>query len=206
MLLYQQLQLDDDEDFAVGNIIVPMLRRGTINSYYARRRRVRSRRIWSTLEATLTDCQFRMYFQMSKEIFQLLCGTIEDIIGRDSFKSEDFLNELLISDDICCRMLIANECTSGRFICGGIKLAITLRILGGALALDMALLFDMSFSNAYKIFNSVVKDWLSHELFCPIDGIEYCTNDAKWPALHFNFVSTLQGLLMAVSVHWMVGS
>ena len=98
MLLYQQLQLDDDEDFAVGNIIVPMLRRGTINSYYARRRRVRSRHIWSTLEATLTDRQFRMYFRMSKEIFKLLCGTIEDIIGRDSFKSEDFLNELLISD------------------------------------------------------------------------------------------------------------
>ena len=56
-------------------------------------------------------------------------------------------------------MIIANECTTGEFICGEIKLAMALHVLGGSSPLDMAVLFDTSFSNAYKIFHHVIKDW-----------------------------------------------
>jgi hypothetical protein len=42
-------------------------------------------------------------------------------------------------------MLIANECMTGGFICREVKLAMTLKILGGGSPLDMALLFDTSF-------------------------------------------------------------
>ena len=93
----------------------------------------------------MTDCQFCQYFGMSKYIFQLLCNQIEDIFGRDEFKSEDFLDEIMNCDNPCHRrMLIANECTSGGFICGEINLAMALCILGGGSPLDMALLVGTS--------------------------------------------------------------
>ena len=69
-------------------------------------------------------------------------------------------------------MMVANEATTGGFICGEIKLATTLRILGGCSPMDMALLFDTSFATAYKIFKHVISNWLLHESFCPIDGVK----------------------------------
>jgi hypothetical protein len=143
-----------------------------------------------------TGHQFRLYFQMSKELFQLLCNIIEDIIGREKFKSEEFLVELKNSDNINHRRVInANECTSSGFVCREVKLATALRILGGGLALDMALLFDMTFANAYKIFHKVIHNWLSHELFCPIDGIEYCTNDEKMASIALQFCEHSSGII-----------
>ena len=196
MLLYQQLQLDADEDFFIENVVMPMVRRGMINSHHARRRRRRHRRSWSAFRDNLTDRQFRLYFRMSKELFQLLCDEIEDILGRGKFKSEEFLYELKNSDDINRRRMVnANECTSGGFVCGEVKLATTLRILGGASALDMALLFDFAFANAYKIFHEVIHNWLSHELFCPIDGIQYCTNDEKMASVALQFCEHSSGII-----------
>ena len=125
---------------------------------------------------------------MSKDIFQQLCDEIEVIIGRGKFKSEAFLDKIMESDDQCCRrMMIANQYTAGGFICGEIKLVITLRILGGGTPLDLALMFDTSFSTPYQIFHEVVTDWLSNEKFCPIDGIEYYSDDdhMKGVALQF---------------------
>jgi len=115
---------------------------------------------------------------MSKELFWLLCDEIVGLVGIGEFKSEEFLNEMMNSDDPRDRcMMVANEATTGGFICGEIKLAITLRILGGCSPMDMAMLFDTSFSTAYKTFKHVILNWLSHESFCPIDGVKYCSDD-----------------------------
>ena len=85
------------------------------------------------------------------------------------------------------RMLIANESTTGGFISGEIKLATALRVVGGGSLLDMVILFDTSFGTAYKMFHHVVANWLSHELFYPIDGIEYCSNDARMESVALQF-------------------
>ena len=87
-------------------------------------------------------------------------------------------------------MLIANEHTTGGFISGEVKLATALRILGGGSPLDMALLFDTSFASAYKIAN-----WLSHELLCPIDGIKYCSNDARMESVALQFCEASTGIM-----------
>ena len=196
VLLYQQSQNDHIEDCTVNDILLPSIRIGKINRKYACNRRKRHRRSWAGFQWAMTDRQFRRYFRMLKGIFQVLCDKIEDIVGRDQFKSEACLDEMLHCDDPHRRrMLIANECTTGGFICGEVKLAITLRILGGGSPLDMALLFDTSFSNSYKIFCHVIKNWLSHELFYPINGVEYCSNDAAMASVALQFCESSGGLI-----------
>ena len=75
----------------------------------------------------MTDRQFCQFFCMSKVIFHILCDEVEKIVGVNTFKNENYLDEVLHSENPCRhRMLVANECTTGGFICGEIKLATTL--------------------------------------------------------------------------------
>ena len=91
---------------------------------------------------------------MSKGLFRLLCDEIVGLVGISEFKSEEYLNEMMNSDDPRRRrMMVANEATTGGFICGEIKLATTVRILGGCSPLDMAMLFDISFTTVNKLQN-----------------------------------------------------
>ncbi len=56
---------------------------------------------------------------MSKVIFHILCDEVEKIVGVNTFKNENYLDEVLHSDDPRRhRMLVANECTTGGCICG----------------------------------------------------------------------------------------
>ena len=60
----------------------------------AKNRRCKRRRSWIGFQERLSDRQFRRYFRMSRECFQLLCDKIEYNIGSDEFKSEQYLREL----------------------------------------------------------------------------------------------------------------
>ena len=196
ILLYQQLRQDADEDYAIANIVLPTIQRGQINSHYARNRKIHRRRSWTTFKDKLTDRQFRLYFRMSKGLFQLLCDEIVGLVGVSEFKSEEFLNEMINSDDPCRRsMMVANVATTGGFISGEIKLAITLRILGGCSPLDMAMLFDTSFGTAYKIFKEVISNWLSHDRFCLIDGVQYCSDDDRMKSVALQFCKSSSGIM-----------
>lgn len=46
-------------------------------------------------------------------------------------------------------ILHAHEHTTGGFVSGEVKLALTLRLLAGGPYMDLALLFDVGFSTAY---------------------------------------------------------
>ena len=48
--------------------------------------------------------------------------------------------------------------TSGGFICGEVKLAITLRILAGGSYLDVSEIFDIDADSCYPILHKVTKD------------------------------------------------
>jgi hypothetical protein len=133
---------------------------------------------------------------MSKGLFRLLCDEIVGLIGIGEFKSEEFLNEMMDSDDPRCRrMMVANEATTGGFICGEIKLATTIRILGGCSPMAMAIMFDFSFATAYKIFKHVISNWLSHESFCPIDGVKYCSDDNHMKSVALQFCESSLGII-----------
>jgi hypothetical protein len=53
------------------------------------------RKSWEEFSASLTDCQFRHYFRMPWECFDLLCKRIQDNVGEGLFKSEVYLHEQL---------------------------------------------------------------------------------------------------------------
>jgi hypothetical protein len=79
----------------------------------------------------------------------------------------------------------------GVFISGEVKVAITLCILGGGLYLDLALLFESSFNHTHKIFRYVIHDWLVHDSFYPINGVDYCRDKQQMQevALQFSWAS-----------------
>ena len=70
--------------------------------------------------------------------------------GKRAFKSEAYIAAFLEKpsdkfSERCNIMYAAQAATSGGYISGEIKLAITLRLLAGGDALDLADLFDISY-------------------------------------------------------------
>ena len=179
--------------------VVPSVRRRQVNRYHALQRSRVERKKWSQFARKCTQRQFRRYFRMSKIYFQLLCDKIEDIVGADVFKSEFYLNEMLKSPLIaknCGRnIFVAHDSSTGGVISGEVKLALTLRILGGATYMDMAMVFDISFNHAHKIFKQVVLDWLTNESFYPINGVEYCNDDAMMSEVALQFSNASNGVI-----------
>ena len=146
---------------------------------------------------------------MSKELFQTLCNDIEGIVGEESFKSEEYLSSITnkTMTDLMANIFHAHLRSTGGVISGEIRLAITLRILGGGTYMDMALLMETSFNHAHNIVKETVCNWLTHPAFYPIDGIAYCSDDEKMSevATQFSAASNfvLNGCIGAVD-GWVV--
>jgi hypothetical protein len=94
---------------------------------------------------------------------------------------EDILRPQQHPDETCPwnNIFFAHYYSTGGFISGEVKLALSLCILGGGLYLDVALLFESSFNHTHKIVKYVVNNWLVHESFYPINGVAYCQDDEK---------------------------
>jgi hypothetical protein len=157
---------------------------------------------------------------MSKALFQKLCNKVEGIVGPAVFKSEDYLDEILSHqlpnsdhNHQWTNILLAHEQSTGGFISREVKVAITLCILGGGSYLDLALLFESSFNHTHKIFRYVVHDWLVHDSFYPINGVDYCRDEQQMQevALQFSWASrgvingcigTLDGWIVKIQKPW----
>jgi hypothetical protein len=103
--------------------------------------------------------------------------------------SEEQLDNIL-SDPHAGRsnnIYFAHAQSTGGVIVGEVKLASTLRILGGGTYMDMAIVLDTSFNHIHKIFKYVVSEWLSHKSFYNINGIDYCCNDDKMAEVALQF-------------------
>jgi hypothetical protein len=88
-------------------------------------------------------------------------------------------------------ILFAHKHSTEGFISREVKVAITLCILGGGPYLDLALLFESIFNHTHKIVRYVVHNWLVHESFCPINGVDYCWDKQQMQevALQFSLAS-----------------
>jgi hypothetical protein len=91
----------------------------------------------------------------------------------------------------------------GGFFSGEVKVAITLCILGEGLYLDLVLLFESSFNHTDKIFRSVIYNWLVHESYYPMNGVDYCWDKQQMHKVALQIILASRGLLIAVLVHWM---
>ena len=183
---------------SVTALFMPSIRRGQLNRRCACQRIRVERKKWARFAAKLSDRQFRRYFRMSKVHFQLLCDKIEDLAGPAEFKSELYLNEMLKESIIANgerNIFAAHEQSTGGMISGEVKLALTLRVLGGGTYMDMGMIFEISFNHCHKIFKLVIKDWLTHELFYPINGVEYCNDDARMSEVAMQFTNASHGVI-----------
>ena len=107
----------------------------------------------------------------------------------EEFKSEEYLDNILNNprEGSAMNIVFAHANSTGGFISGEIKLAITLRVLGGGSYLEAALLFEASFNHTHKIVTDTVQKWFAHELFYPINGIEYCRDDDRMQEVALQF-------------------
>ena len=159
--------------------IFAMNRMSTIRRVACKNRIYRQRQKWSAFQAKLSDRQFRRYFRMERECFFLLCRKIEGIVGLDVFKSEEYLEDLNMDFTRSgkAKMFLAHSKSTGGFICGEIKIALSLRLLAGGSYLDLALLFETSFSYAYEIIHHVVRYWFNDNNLINISGRDFFNNE-----------------------------
>ena len=147
----------------------------------ARNRRYKERNGWLLFGSKLNDNQFLRYFRMTRQCFDQLCQRIEANVGSLCLKSEQFLQDL--NDDktrhkTTKQMNTAHLQSTGGFILGEIKVAITLRLLAGGTYMDFALLYKVSFAYSYRIFYNVIKKWINDDNFVNINGEQYLNDDA----------------------------
>jgi len=92
-------------------------------------------------------------------------------------------------------IVVAHDSSTGGMISGEVKLALTLRVLGGGTYMDMAMVFEMSFNHAHKVFKEVVRYWLTNESFYPINGVEYVNDDAMMNEVAMQFSNASNGVI-----------
>jgi hypothetical protein len=186
----------------VYSLIKPWILHCRINRLSADFRRTYHQKKWSLFSKRLTERQFLRYFRMSKALFQKLCDKIEGIVGPAVFKREFYLDEIfshqLPNSDHShqwTNILLAHDHSTGGFISGEVKVAITLRILRGGPYLDLALLFESSFNHTHKILRYVVHDWLVHDSFYPINGVDSCRNVQQMQEVALQFSRASRGVI-----------
>ena len=184
----QIVHMNDMEEDALKEALMPYLKKkkvSDIRKKSASKRRFRQRRSWATFQASLTDRQFRRYFRMSRDCFQYLCDKIEANVGERTFKSECFLSDLKTSSEswnkYSVNLMQAHEASTGGFVSGEVKLALTLRLLAGGSYLDLALLYEVSSSSAY--IRPVCLSIHRHGLSWP-----YWTSSLNVCSFHFDVV------------------
>ena len=139
-------------------------------SFYASNRRKKKRVKWHEVSERMGDYQFRRMFRMTKPCFEELCQTIIGKIGESHFKLEAYIGAFLKGNNL---MYDAQEKTSGGYISGEIKLATTIRLLGGGDACDLAVIFDMYPSHISVIFREVLKNWIIKPNLGKINILKY---------------------------------
>ena len=148
-------------------------------SIAAKSRKKKGRVSWNGFISTLTDGQFRRMFRMSKNCFSSMVSTIEEKVGRENFKSDEFLNSIEKNGSSFHRMAHVHKITTGGFICGEIKMAITLRMLAGGSYLDLFLLYDVFHTYPYQVMDTVQEDWIGNDEIFPISGKDYLNDKEK---------------------------
>ena len=98
-------------------------------------------------------------------------------------------------DKITLKLMKCHEKSTGGFISGEVKLAITLRILAGGSYLDLALLYDTSSSYAYEIFHSVIKNWILDDKLVKISGADYMNNEKRLEEVALGFMRKSNGVV-----------
>ena len=136
---------------------------------------------------------------MSQDCFEELCHRIEDIIGSEEFKSEKFIHDLEATEPKNLKTMVhLHRLNSGSFVCGEIKVALSLRLLAGGSYLDLALLFGISTRHVHRTFHTVVDKWFLNDCLVKIDGVGYCMDNRKMEHFARGFCKSSEGVFAGV--------
>ena len=200
-LIHELHTLYNLEDSVLNSMLLSYIqkkKKTVINKRCARRRRFRQRKSWASFQSSLTNRQFRRYFRMSKGCFSYLCEQIKSNVGEDKFKSEEFLSKcsraITFSPKVS-NIMRAHEQTTGGFISGEVKLALTLRLLAGGSYMDLALLFETGFTYSYTIFHFVIENWILDDKLVKLNGIDYCMDDDRMKDVALQFHKHSHGVI-----------
>ena len=161
-------------------------------------RNTSERRSWSKEDERISDRMFYRLFRMTRPSFRKLCVKIEGAVGPSKFKSEAYLDNLKKIGHTTreSSMYNASLKTSGGWISGEVKLAMTLRILAGASYLDMFLWFNVNPDNVCKFFREVVRDWICNEKVISINYFDdVLENDEAIDRIRSNFAVKSGGVM-----------
>jgi len=163
------------------------------NSLLAKKRRKKVRIPWATINERISDRHFRRMFRMTRDCFALLCSTIISKIGEKQFKSEAYIDAFLKGKD---PMYEANTQTTGGYISGEVKLAITLRLLAGGDALDLGVMFDVQTDHCTKIMYDVLLSWIIRPDIGDLNMMKYLGNKRAMSRVSAGFSKRSNGVLI----------
>ena len=167
--------------------------RSVRNSAGARKRRKKVRVLWSEVSRRISDIQFRRMFRMPRDCFDNLCQAIIAAVGEREFCSELYINAFLREKD---NMYIAHEKTSGGYISGEIKLAITLRLLAGGDSYDLGVIFDISSRTCERILYEVLENWIINTKIGEINIEDYLNDVSEMEKVSQGFSTRSNGILI----------
>ncbi len=131
-----------------------------------------------------------------------MANKIKQNVGAEVFKSEEYLRQLKCDPNFSYalfnkqkNLLAAHEHTTGGFISGKVKLALTLHMLAGGSYLDLALLFELGQNSTHVIFYQVVAEWLNDERLVDINGIKYIFDEGQITNVALGFSQITNGAL-----------
>ena len=85
--------------------------------------------------------------------------------------------------------------STGGFISGEVKLALTLRLMAGGSYMDLALLYETGFTYSYEIFHDVLSNWINDDKLVNINGEEYLNDEARMVKVANDFAIGSNGLI-----------
>ena len=161
-------------------------------SAHAKKRRPIKRVPWSHVDSMLNERQFRRMFRMTRECFHLLCDKIKISVGENTFKSQIYIDTFL---DHPGTIHYANCRTTGGFISGETKLAITIRLLSGGDCMDLGVIFDISSNHCRVIMYEVLEHWINGSKIGGIDIQSYLNDEAALAKVSAGFSQRSDGVL-----------
>ena len=205
IILDEMYTIDEAEDALLYHLVNSFNTQCIISSQRkdaSRNRKFRQRREWSWFSHYMSHRQFRRYFRMTNDCFTSLCNRIATNHGEHQFRSEDYINNLYDGNYANSRDMVdftnlahAARSSTGDFISGEVKVAMTLRILAGGTYMDLGLIFEIGETYAYQIFHDVIGKWILDDRLVKINGIDYCNNDARMQQVALEFARASNGVI-----------
>ena len=179
-----------------------------IRSESAKSRIPKKRKLWSNEEARFSDRIFYRLFRMPHVAFHNLCHRIEKTVGSAVFKSEKYLLSMKKqghSNRI--NSMYCNSCAkNGDYICGEMKVVLTLRYLGGASYLDLYAWLNIEPNYIITLAKKVCREWFCNNEVININIYKDVLNNVeRLNQITHEFSQRSDGAFLAVLELWMVG-